>query len=33
MELALAQIVSLYAETDTAGGWMSATSRRLKVRE
>jgi nicotinamidase-related amidase len=33
MERALAQIVSLYAETDTAQGWMSATSRRLKVRE
>ena len=33
MERALAQIVSHYAETETAEGWMSATSRRLKVRE
>jgi nicotinamidase-related amidase len=33
MERALAHILSLYAETDTAHGWMSATSRRLKVRE
>jgi nicotinamidase-related amidase len=33
MERALAHIVSLYAECDTADGWMTATSRRLKVGE
>ena len=33
MEQALAHIVSLYVETDTVEGWMSATSRRVKVRE
>ena len=33
MERALAHIVSLYVETETAEGWMMATSRRLKVRE
>ena len=33
MERALADILSLYAETDTAEGWMISTSRRLKVRE
>jgi isochorismate hydrolase len=33
MERALGEIVSLYAETDTAEGWMSATSLRLKVHE
>jgi nicotinamidase-related amidase len=33
MERALAHIMSLYVETDTAEGWMNATSRRLKVRE
>ena len=33
MERALAHIISLYAECDTADGWMMATSRRLKVHE
>ena len=33
MESALAQLLSLYVETDTAERWMSATSLRLKVRE
>ena len=33
MERALAHIVSLYVDCDTAEGWMIATSRRLKVRE
>jgi len=33
MERALAHILSLYGEADTAEGWMIATSRRLKVRE
>lgn len=33
MERALAHIVSFYAETDTAQGWMIATSRRARVRE
>jgi len=33
MERALAHILSLYVEPDTAEGWMIATSRRLKVSE
>jgi nicotinamidase-related amidase len=33
MECALGQILSLYADSDTAEGWMTATSRRLRVRE
>jgi nicotinamidase-related amidase len=33
MERALAHIISLYVETETAEGWMTATSRRLRVRE
>jgi nicotinamidase-related amidase len=33
MERALEHIMSLYVETDTTGGWMTATSRRLRVRE
>ena len=33
MERGLAHIVSLYVDTDTAGGWMTATMRRAKVRE
>lgn len=33
MERALAHIVSLYVECETAEGWMAATSRRLKVHE
>ena len=33
VERALSHIVSLYAEIDTAEGWMITTSRRLKVRE
>ena len=33
MERGLAHIISLYADTDTAEGWMVATTRRLKVRE
>ena len=33
MESALAHIVSLYVDCDTAEGWMIATSRRLKVHE
>ena len=33
MERGLAHIVSLYVDTDTAGGWMTATMRRVKVHE
>ena len=33
MERALAHIVSLYADCETADGWVMATSRRLKVHE
>ena len=33
MECALANILSLYVDTDTTEGWMAATTRRLKVRE
>jgi acyl CoA:acetate/3-ketoacid CoA transferase alpha subunit len=33
MEQALGHVISLYAEVDTAEGWMIATTRRLKVRE
>jgi nicotinamidase-related amidase len=33
IESALAHIVSLYVDCDTAEGWMIATSRRLKVHE
>jgi len=33
MERALAHILSFYADTETSEGWMTTTSRRLKVRE
>lgn len=33
MERALGHIISLYADTDTAEGWMIATTRRLRMRE
>lgn len=33
MERGVAHIVSLYVDTDTSAGWMTATTRRLKVRE
>jgi nicotinamidase-related amidase len=33
MERALGHVMSLYVDTDTAEGWMTATTQRVKVRE